>query len=80
MIRALKWYLQEIIQLGKDAIHECYVVTDKSYATLIQEFFVVPPEGVETFWTWCNTAERVLKLFAFLPIYKVDLSPLGILK
>ena len=45
-------------------------VTGKSYATLIQEFFVGPPEGVEKVWTWCNQS----------PIYKVDLSPAGILQ
>ena len=42
-----------------------HTVTGKSYATSIQEFFVVPPEGVEKVWTWCNTAEGVLKLSNF---------------
>ncbi len=50
-------------------------VSGKSYATLIQEFFVVPPEGVEKVWTWCNTAEGV---YSQSLIYKVDLSPPGI--
>ena len=64
----------------------------KSYATLIQEFFVVPPEGAVKFLPWCSIAERVPKdqpvewadptglWDQSLPIYKNDLLPPGILK
>ncbi len=40
-------------------------VMGKSYATLIQDFFVVTPEGAGKFLTWCNIAEGVLKLSDF---------------
>ena len=40
-------------------------VTGKSYATLIQEFIVVAPEGAGNFLTWCNIAERAPKVSDF---------------
>ncbi len=49
----------------------------KSYATLIQEFFVVPPEEAGKFLTWCNIAGL---LYDQLPIYKVDMPSPGILQ
>ncbi len=41
-------------------------ITGKSYAALIQEFFVVLPEGASKFLTWWNIAERVPKVSDFL--------------
>ncbi len=36
---------------SRSKVQHTLTVTDKSYATLIQEFFVVPPEQVEKVWT-----------------------------
>ncbi len=52
-----------------------HTVKGKSYATLIQDFFVVPPEGAGKSLTWCNTAQGLPKLIEVSSVFFLSIAP-----